>query len=174
MRDESAVVAQMADELLPLARENGFNLWTNLACIFRGWAKAEIEGTKAWTASTQEAIQTLENQEVDKSCYLGLLGNAYLRNGELERTAEAVRQGLDHANKFGEHYYTAELLRLRGEVELRLDGNAAVAEASFREAITFAKGQAAKSWELKAADSVARLFSSQGKKTENKQKLQPN
>jgi hypothetical protein len=48
----------------------------------------------------QKTIQALEDQEVDKSCYLGLLGDAYLRTGQFERAAEAVRQGLDHANKF--------------------------------------------------------------------------
>ena len=173
MRNEGAIVSQMADELLPLANENGFNLWTNMAHIFRGWAMAEIEGTKAWTASTQEAIQALENQEVDKSCYLGLLGSAYLRTGELEKAAETVRQGLDHAKKFGEHYYTAELLRLRGEVELRLDCDTTLAEASFREAMTFAKGQAAKSWELKAAESLTQLVSLRSNSTRGKQKILP-
>ena len=166
MRDESAVVARMADELLPLARENGFNLWINMACIFRGWARAEIEGTRAWTASMQEAIQALEDQEVDKSCYLGLLGNASLRVGELERAEQAVTQGLNHANKFGEHYYTAELLRLRGDIELRLRNDATLAEATYREAIALAKAQLARNWELKAADSLAYLLSSKARSVE--------
>ena len=118
IREESATVAQLTEELLPLARENGFNLWANMAQIFRGWTMADIEGSRAGTALMQKTIQALEDQEVDKSCYLGLLGKAYLRTGQFERAGEAVRQGLNHANKFGEHYYTAELLRLRGEVEL--------------------------------------------------------
>jgi predicted ATPase/class 3 adenylate cyclase len=161
-RDDSATVARLTEELLPLARENGFNLWTNMAQIFRGWAMADIDGSLAAAASMHDAVKALEDQEVDKSCYLGLLGKTYLRTGQLERAAEAASQGLNQANKKGEHYYTAELLRLRGEVELCRGIGADVAEASFREAIAFAQGQAAKSWELKAAESLTRLLSSQG------------
>src|SRR3546814_1234212 len=71
----------------------------------------------------------------------------YLRTGQLEQAVEAVRQGLDQSNKIGEHYYTAELLRLRGEIELSQGVDLQVAEASFREAIAFAQGQAAGCWE---------------------------
>lgn len=162
IRGESATVAQLTEELLPLAQENGFNLWTNMAHIFRGWTMAEIEGSHAGAALMQKAIQALEDQEVDKSCYLGLLAEAYLRTDQFEQAAEAVLQGLDHANKFGEHYYTAELLRLRGEVELCCGMEPRIAEASFREAIAFAQQRAARSWELKATESLTRLLSSQG------------
>lgn len=166
IREESATVAQLTEELLPLAQENGFNLWTNMAHIFRGWTMAEIEGSRAGAALMQKTIQALEDQEVDKSCYLGLLGEAYLRTGQFEQAAEAVRQGLSHANKFGEHYYTAELLRLRGEVELCCGMEPGIAEASFREAIAFAQQQAARSWERKATESLTRLLSPQGGRDE--------
>jgi len=109
----------------------------------------------------QETVRALEDQEVDKSCYLGLLSKAYLRTGEFELAAETVTQGLSQSNKIGEHYYTSELLRLRGEVELRR-GESDVAKASFREAIAFARKQAASSWEIKATESLSRLLRSQG------------
>lgn len=160
-REDSATVARLTEELLPLARENGFNLWTNMAQIFRGWAMADIDGSRAAAASMHDAVKALGDQEVDKSCYLGLLGKTYLRTGQLERAAEAANQGLKQANKKGEHYYTAELLRLRGEIELCRGIGADVAEASFREAIAFAQGQDAKSWELKATESLSRLLSLQ-------------
>jgi tetratricopeptide (TPR) repeat protein len=160
-REDSATVARLTEELLPLAQENGFNLWTNMALIFRGWAMADIEESVAGAVSMHDAVKALEDQEVDKSCYLGLLGKAYLRTGQFEQAEKAVRQGLNQANKFGEHYFTAELLRLRGEIELCRGGEPSVAEASFREAIAFAQGQAATSWEFKATESLARLISSQ-------------
>jgi predicted ATPase/class 3 adenylate cyclase len=173
-REDSATVAQLTEELLPLARENGFNLWTNMAQIFRGWAMADIDGSRDAAASMHDAVKALEDQEVDKSCYLGLLGKTYLRTGQLERAAEAASQGLNQANKKGEHYYTAELLRLRGEVELCRGIGADVVEASFREAIAFAQGQAAKSWELKATESLTRLLSVQGRHGEARRDPQPN
>ena len=79
-----------------------------------------------------ETVRELEDQEVDKSCFLGLLGKAFLRTGQLDKASEAVRQGLDQSNKIGEHYYTAELLRLRGEAEARRGNDPKVAEAPFR------------------------------------------
>jgi tetratricopeptide (TPR) repeat protein len=152
--------ATPAAELLPLARENGFNLWTNIAHFFRGWTMANINGSALGTALMQDTVKALKDQEVDKSCYLGLLGKAYLRTGQLEQAAQAVDQGLNQSRTIGEHYYTAELLRLRGEVELCRGGEPSVAEASFREAIAFAQEQAARSWELNAIESLARLLSS--------------
>ncbi|MFU0507071.1 ATP-binding protein [Pseudaminobacter sp. NGMCC 1.201702] len=161
-RDEGTTVVQLAEELLPLARENGFNLWAKMAQFFRGWAIANIEGAAAGTALMQDTVQALEDQEVDKSCYLGLLAEACLRTGQFERAAKAVRQGLDQANRIGEHYYTAELLRLRGEIELSRGMGPSVAEGSFREAIALSEKQAATSWELKARDSLTRLHASEG------------
>jgi predicted ATPase len=161
-REETATIVRLTGELLPLAQENGFNLWAKVAQFFRGWAMAEIDGSVAGTALMQDTVHALEDQEVDKSCYFGLLGKAYLRTGQFERAAETVTQGLNQSYKIGEHYYTAELLRLRGEVELRL-GEPGVAEASFREAIAFARDQAATSWEIKATESLSRLLRSQGR-----------
>ena len=165
-REESATILRLADELLPLARENGFNLWAKMADFFRGWAMANMNGSVDGTALMQDTIQVLEDQEVDKSCYLGLLGKAYLQTGQFEKAEEAVTEGLKQSDKIGERYYTAELLRLRGEVELCCGIAPSVAEASFREAIALAQNQSAKSWEVKATESLARLLSSLGRPSE--------
>jgi tetratricopeptide (TPR) repeat protein len=165
-REESATILRLADELLPLARENGFNLWAKMADFFRGWAMANMNGSVAGTTLMQDTIQVLEDQEVDKSCYLGLLGKAHLQTGQFEKALEAVTEGLKQSDKIGERYYTAELLRLRGEVELCCGIGPSVAEASFREAIALAQKQSARSWELKATESLARLLSSLGRPSE--------
>jgi class 3 adenylate cyclase/tetratricopeptide (TPR) repeat protein len=162
-REDSATVAQLTEELLPLAEKHGFNLWANMAQILRGWAMADTEGSLDGAALMQDAVEALEDQEVDKSCYLGLLAKAHLRTGQLERAEEAVKKGLNQAKKTGEHYYTAELLRLRGEIELCRGTGPDIAEASFREALAFAQGQAAKSWEINASESLARLLETQGR-----------
>jgi tetratricopeptide (TPR) repeat protein len=161
-REDTATITQLVEELLPLARENGFNLWTKMGHFFRGWALADNDRSISGTAQMQDTVQSLGDQEVDKSCYLGLLGKAYLRTGQLNLAMDAVRQGLSQSNKIGEHYFTAELLRVRGEIERRIGADPGVAEASFREAIAFAQGQAARSWELRSAESLARLLSSPG------------
>lgn len=153
-RDDSASVVELTGELLPLAQEHGFNLWSKMGQFFRGWAVTDRDGSPAGLISMEETIASLENQEVDKSCYFGMLGRAYLRTERLNQAMGAVRQGLGQSNKIGEHYYTAELLRLRGEIELAQAGDVQTAEGSFREAIAFAQGQAAGWWERKAKESL--------------------
>jgi predicted ATPase len=113
----------------------------------------------------------LEDQEVDKSCYLGLLAKAFLYSGQLDRAAETVEKGLREADKIGEHYYTAALLRIRGEIELANGSGEREAEASFRAAIAFARQQSAKSWELQAVNSLARMLRSQGRFDEARTEL---
>ena len=105
----------------------------------------------------------LEDQEVDKSCYLGLLAKAFMNSGQFDIAAETVEKGLREAEKIGEHYFTAALLRIRGEIELANGTGDRAAEASFREAIAFARRQNARSWELQATNSLAKLLRSQGR-----------
>ena len=74
----------------------------------------------------------------------------------------------------GQRMYEAELHRLKGELLLQVaDGNAAEAEACFREALVIASRQQAKSLELRAAVSAARLWERQGKKNEARDVLAP-
>jgi predicted ATPase len=72
----------------------------------------------------------------------------------------------------GERHWEAELHRLRGEL-LLMAGNVAAAERSLREAMAIARRQQAKSWELRAANNLARLWQQQGKTEEARQLLQP-
>jgi len=64
----------------------------------------------------------------------------------------------------GQHYWTAELHRVKGTLTRESDEKAA--EASFREAIAIARRQGAKSFELRAATSLGRLWARQGKAAE--------
>lgn len=68
-------------------------------------------------------------------------------------------------------YYDAELHRLRGELLLVTGATEAEAEICFQQAIEIARQQSAKSWELRATTSLARLWQRQGKKAEARQML---
>jgi predicted ATPase len=71
-------------------------------------------------------------------------------------------------------YYEAELHRLEGELRLRCDAaDEQRAEASFRRALEIARAQKAKSWELRAATSLARLWGERGRRTEARDLLAP-
>ncbi len=85
----------------------------------------------------------------------------------IRRPAEGlsmVSEALAVAEPSGQHYWTAELHRLKGALTREADQKSA--EASFREAIAIVREQGAKSFELRAATSLSRLWPSQGKATE--------
>src|SRR5207249_1990126 len=87
------------------------------------------------------------------------------KEGEPQAGLDALAEALVLADATGERYYEAELHRLKGEFLLR-QGAGDEAEACFREAAAVARRQAAKSLELRAAMSLARLFRTQGRPEE--------
>src|SRR5262249_62260943 len=85
------------------------------------------------------------------------------------QTAEALRlveRGLALSRETGQPYWDAELQRLRGELLLRSHPGAAEAESLFRRALEIARGQEARSFELRAATSLARLLRDQRRPAE--------
>jgi predicted ATPase len=75
-----------------------------------------------------------------------------------------------------EGHYEAEVYRLKGELLLAQEGNrqtVAEAEACFQQALDIARRRQAKSWELRAAMSLARLWQQQGKRDEAHELLAP-
>ena len=117
--------------------------------------------------------------------HLALLAEAYGKTGQVEERLTALAEALTVADKTGERYYEAELYRLKGELTLQkfqVSGSKfqvpspqhptpstqaeAEAEACFQKAIEIAQRQQAKSLELRAATSLARLWQQQGKRDE--------
>ena len=85
-----------------------------------------------------------------------------------------IAEALDHVAQTGLVYYEAELHRLEGELRRLLDpGDEQRAEVSFRRALEIAQQQQAKSWELRAATSLARLRAKQGQRPEARDLLAP-
>ena len=85
-----------------------------------------------------------------------------------------LNEALATVNRTGERYYQAELQRLRGELLLQeSQQNCPEAEACFHTALDGARLQQAKSLELRAATSLARLWQQQGQQTEARELLTP-
>ena len=83
-------------------------------------------------------------------------------------------QALRAVDETGEHFYEAELHRLKGEFLLQLSSdNQREAETCFQHAMTIAQNQGAKAWELRTATSLARLWQQQGKIPEARDLLAP-
>jgi tetratricopeptide (TPR) repeat protein len=104
---------------------------------------------------------------VGRPYYLLLLAEAYGKTGQAEEGLNALAEALDFVEKTGERRHEAELYRLKGVLLLMQGGSrvpavslgekAEVAEECFLKAIEIAREQQAKSWELRATTSLARL-----------------
>ena len=104
--------------------------------------------------------------------WFGVPGRGVGRHGDRAAALAALREGLAMADVTGEHLWDAELHRLTGTVllaENKLDEG----EASLQQAIRIAQAQQAKSLELRAAASLARLWGEQGRRAEARDLLAP-
>jgi predicted ATPase len=111
---------------------------------------------------------------VAQSYLLALLAKAYVEGRQAAEGLSVLAEALAAVRQHGEHFYEAELYRLKGE--LLLTGSAAqhaAAEACFHQALAVARHQQANSLELRAAMSLSRLWQHQGKREEARQLLAP-
>jgi class 3 adenylate cyclase/predicted ATPase len=101
-----------------------------------------------------------------------LLAEAYGKLNLIEEGLNAIADGLTLVEKVGKHCYASEMQRVKGELLLQQSSdNATEAEYCFQQAIAIAQSQQARSWELRAATSLARLWQAQGKRQEAQQLL---
>ena len=98
---------------------------------------------------------------------LAQLAEACGKAGRIDQGLEVIGEALDVVQEKGERWWEAEILRLRGELLLKRNPpGLAEAQTSFEGAIEIARKQGAKSSELRATISLARLLASQGRRDE--------
>ena len=102
-----------------------------------------------------------------------LLAEAYAKIGQSQNALDALSRAAEFRNRTGIRWWEAEGHRLRGEFLLKKGGALIDAEACFLQALQVAREQRAKSLELRAATSLARLGRDQGKRTEARGLLAP-
>ena len=90
------------------------------------------------------------------------LAETYARAGMVQQALDQLDEAERMALANGEHLTEAEMLRLRGALRLAAQEDSAQAEAYFTRALDVARRQEARSWELRAATSLARLWAQQG------------
>jgi predicted ATPase len=112
--------------------------------------------------------------EIGAPTFLAMLAEASWKLGRRDDALRAVDLGVGRAQERGQHFYSADLYRLRAEILLDIDGNAVEeAEALFGQSLGIARRQEAKSFELRTATSLARLWQRQGKRDAARALLAP-
>jgi len=104
--------------------------------------------------------------------HLGLLAEACEIAGQLEEGLSLLDEALPIMDRTGERWFAAELYRHKGQLLLR-QGHSEAAEELYRKALSIAREQQAKLWELRAAASLARLRRDQGRRAEARDLLAP-
>jgi predicted ATPase len=159
--------------------------------VHQGWVLAEqgqredgitqmCQGLAAYRATGAEAL---------RPHFLALLAETYGKVRQAEEGLTVLAEALALVGKTGERYYEAELHRLKGELTLQkfqvssstfqvqespkseVRGPESEAEECFLKAIEIARKQSAKSWELRATMSLARLWQQQDKREDARQLL---
>jgi len=155
-----------AEALIAVATEHGFPLWLAAGQVFRSWALA-AQGQDDSTTQLQQAIANYQAMGLRFALPYGLalLTSLYRCTGQPEVGLATLTEALDLVETHGEYMWQAELFRLKGELLLVLAVAASdEAERCFQQALAIARVQHARSWELRAATSLARLWQQQGQR----------
>ena len=167
-QDRQATQAQ-AEATIAFATAQGLPFRVAQGTMLRGWALAASGAVEAGIAQLRQGLEgwRATGAAINWTWWLGLLTDSYARGGHAGEGLAVVAEALAFVAKTGEHLYEAELYRLKGELLLRQTSPDAIqAEACFQQALEVARHQQAKSWELRAALSLSRLWQHQGKRTD--------
>jgi predicted ATPase len=159
-----------------LATEQGLASWVARGTVLHGWALAMQGQGEAGLAAIRQglAADLAMGSTMWQPYFLGLLAEAYGAGGHPDEGLHALAEALAVMDTTGLRYYGAELSRLQGTLLLQQAvPDAAQAAACFQQALDVARHQQAKSWELRAATSLARLWQAQNKRQEAHDLLAP-
>src|SRR5262249_6772859 len=150
-------------------KEQGFPFWRAMGSLLRGWALAQQgqaqEGIEQITQGLS-AFRATGAEQFRPYC-LSLRAEVHGIRGEPEEGLALLTEALTLVDKTGQRWYEPELYRHKGELLLQQStDNPTEAETCFHHAIRIAQSQQAKSWELRATTSLARLWQRQGKRQE--------
>jgi class 3 adenylate cyclase/predicted ATPase len=171
-RREVRAVHECAEAVFSLATTQGFPHWRAQGAILRGWILAQQGQAQAGIEQIHQGLSAFRamGAKINQSYFLALLAEAHGTIGEPETGVTILTEAL----ALGERWYESEMYRLKGELLLQQNtDNQAEAETCFQQAVTIARAQQAKSFELRTATSLAKLGQQQGKRQEAHDLLAP-
>jgi predicted ATPase len=171
-----AAANTQSNEVVRLADEKGAALWKALATMQKGsvFALSEkvSEGIQMITPGITAYLST--GSRVYLPIFWSHLSSAYAQLGQFDDAWRCIGEAMTAVEITKERWYEAEVNRIAGEIALLSpEPDVAKAEAYFARALAVAQKQEAKSWELRAAMSMARLWRDQGKPQRARELLAP-
>jgi predicted ATPase len=188
LRREQRMAQEYAEAAIAVTIEHGLSLYQATSTVALGWAFIEQGLTEQAIERIRHGLAAFEatGTELLRPHFLALLAEALDKAGHGAESLRVLEAALQVADRHGERYYEAELYRLKGELLLKHTTARAVsqaamvgknsvevellavtnAEACFNRSIKIAQRQKAKSLELRAAMSSARLYQDQVRREE--------
>jgi DNA-binding winged helix-turn-helix (wHTH) protein/predicted ATPase len=166
-REPEEVLAQI-EELASLATEQGYSHFISVAVFLRAWAESFLGEAFSTIERMREGIEgrLALGALAGVPNHLALLAEHCLQADRIPEGLAAVDEALEISSSGGQGLFDAELWRLKGELLRRSGSPDSAAEEMFGQAIDVARSQSAKSFELRATLSLARLWAKQSKRTE--------
>ncbi|MEE8163087.1 MAG: hypothetical protein V3T92_03595, partial [Anaerolineae bacterium] len=170
-RGEQQAVEELAEAIITLGTEQGFSRHVGNGTILRGQVLVERGQWKQGIVQMRQGAGLWKGRQQIYSD--ALLASAYGEGGQIKEGLNEVAETLARIHKTGIRVYEAEVHRIKGELLLRQAVPAEEqAETCFQQAMEVARGQRAKSLELRVGMSLSRLWRNQGKKDEARKLVQ--
>jgi predicted ATPase/class 3 adenylate cyclase len=175
-RREVPEVQELAEALIAVSAEHGNTLFLAYGTFLRGWALFQQGQHEEGLVQLHQGLAAViaAGGEVARPLYLTLLAEAYGTVAQADKGLSLLAEARTIIDQNGQRYVEAELHRLEGELRLRQTApEVSQAARCFQQALDVARRQQAKSLELRAAMSLARLWQSQDKRQEAYDLLAP-
>ena len=176
LRCEGHTAQEYAEAAIRLTTEQGFPHWRAYSAILRAWVLAHQGQVKEGIEQIHQGLRAYRatGAELWRPYLLALLAEAHGTIGEPEAGLTLLTEALTLVDTTGQRWCEAEIYRLKGELLLQQSSDHQdEAENCFQQAISIARSQQAKAWELRASTSLARLWQQQGKRQEAHALLAP-
>jgi tetratricopeptide (TPR) repeat protein len=162
-----ALLLPQAEELAAVSEEHGFAHSAASAAMYRGWCLSMLGRTEEGLALFLKGMASYRatGARLTLPLRLTMLAEAYGQAGQADEALRRLDEAAGLVEATQERCGEANMHRVRGEL-LTAIGDTAAAESSFGGAITVARRQSAKLWEVRAATSLARLWRDQGRHAE--------
>jgi predicted ATPase len=168
IRNDPARAAVHVKAVIDLSQEHHMPLGLDLASLFEGWIQWYGHDRDIGLAKMEQSFAQWRAQELNIFLPLGgfLLAKAKMEREHAVEGLRIVDDLLAETSRFGQRWFDAELHRFRGEILLRVMSiDVAEAEAAFDQALMVARAQKAKTFELRAAIALGRLFRDTGRES---------
>ncbi len=158
-RREPAQAKALADQCIELCRQQRFPFWMATAGVVSGWATALEGDADAGIEQIRDGLARWQQTgaRLGVPMYLGMLAEALAAAGRADDGLAPLDVAVTMIESKGERFWSAELHRLRGQL-LMSSGAEGAAEDSYCKSLEIARSLRARSMELRAALSLARLW----------------